>query len=333
LFDLDSYTGQQTCTVETPCQGMYMRRTRNGIPVIWLHYSADPTMTEDRVAELRKKYTSDAMWRQEMEIEYDATTGAKVYDDFSEAKHVIPHHKIPKRLCRYRFIDPHPRTPHAFLWIGVDRYNDLYAYREWWPSIAYGESTVVKDNDKERRLTIKDYVETVALVEGNRIEWINEQRTDLLGTYRRNPGGENIIDCYMDQAGKSWSVNDESSVEERLAERYENYGLISSDPDKRHKVGEDAVHELLRDRHHDIFGNWPRLHLSDRLIESIYEFKKYRYQQTRRLNTEKELKQEGVEARCHMLDLFRYAATADNIRWIPGKESEESNAIERLSRR
>lgn len=315
-----------------------MRRTKNGLPVVWLHCSADPSMTPERLAEIEKGYTNKAIFRQEIHIDYDATHGAKVYDDFDESLHVIPHHKIPKLLCRYRFIDPHPRTPHAFLWIGVDRWNDLYAYREWWPSIACGNSTVVKDSDKQyatpsgKPPTIKDYVDTVATAEGNRIEWTKEQRGDLLGIYRRNKGGEYIIDSYMDQAGKAFMIQREAAEDISLAETYAEYGIVCSDPDKRHVIGENAIHELLRDRQHDLYGNWPRLHISDRLEELIYEFKKYRYQQTKRMNADKELSQQGVEARCHMLDLLRYAATADNIRWMPGRESEESDALDRLLR-
>jgi len=43
----------------------------------------------------------------------------------------------------------------------------------------------------------------------------------------------------------------------------------------------------------------------------IVELTKFRYKVTKTANAEKELKQEGVEARCHMIDNLRYLMTAN----------------------
>ena len=40
------------------------------------------------------------------------------------------------------------------------------------------------------------------------------------------------------------------------------------------------------------------------------EFTKYRYKSTK-FHPERELKQDGVDARCHLLDCMRYLAVAD----------------------
>lgn len=306
---------------------MYMRRMANGSPVVFLHCFADPEMTQERYEQMRRKYTSEAVFEQEINIKYDATSGARIYPDFNPAIHVIPHARIPKLLCRYRAIDPHPRTPHAFLWLGVDRWNDFYIYREMWLSKAYATNRNLRDNDKEKVIAIKDYVDLIAMHEGNYIQWRGEQRSDLLGTYRQRSTGERIIECYMDQAGKAFYGNAEGDADMSLAKIYDDYGIICSDPDKRHHIGENAIHELLRDRQHDVYGNWPRLHISDRCPELIYEFQRYRYQETRRPSPDKELKQQGVEARCHMLDLLRYLSTSEDVRWWPGRESEECNDV------
>lgn len=328
----EKYPGAQlNNNVKCPCPGLVLRQTNNGSKVMWVHYTADPTMTPERVADLRKRYTNQASWDLEMEIKYDAKSGAKVYPEFDEKIHVIPHEDIPKKLCRFMATDPHPRTPHAHLWIGVDRYNDWYVYREYWPSIAYGTSRVVKDNDQEKRYSIKDYVETLAFMEGNRIEWRYEQTVDLMGIYRRNPNGEVILNRYMDQAGKAFrATSEDAEVEVSLADRYNQYGMVYDDPYKMHRAGEDAIHDLLRPRFHQLKGNWPRIHISDRCPELIYELKKYRYRTLRNPNDTRELHQDALEVRSHMIDLLRYLATAVDVVYRQGKESEESNALSQL---
>ena len=67
---------------------------------------------------------------------------------------------------------------------------------------------------------------------------------------------------------------------------------------------------------------WPKFHISDRCPELILELQRYRYKSMRRFSPDKELSQDGVEARCHQIDLQRYLATAD-IAPIPTMESPE----------
>jgi hypothetical protein len=53
-------------------RGMHLRRTKNGIPVLTLHYSADPERDPELTPEwkeiARKKYSSQAAWDREQEI-------------------------------------------------------------------------------------------------------------------------------------------------------------------------------------------------------------------------------------------------------------------------
>lgn len=322
---------------------MSLRRTKAGWAVCRLHYSADPTLVGERLQKERNRYTSEAWWNLEMEIKYDALQGARVYPDFDPAIHVIPHERIPRRLCCFSAIDPHPRTPHAFLWIGLDRWSDVYVYREMWPSIVYGLNKTVKDDDQENSYTTKDYVETVALKEGNFIEWRNPATDQEYGVYRQvkrgtrlpsgriaEKAGEYIIYRFMDQAGKAFSATGhDATVQESLADRYSRYGMPCVDPYKIHKAGEDAIREWLRPRRHEFLGSvdpktgqhmWPRLHISDRCPELILELTRYRYETSRRTD-EKELKQKGVEARSHLIDLLRYLATAD-LAYIKSLETD-----------
>jgi len=305
--------------VVIPCQGMLMRRTPQNWAVIRLHYSADPTMHGERLEKERKRYTSEAWWRKEMEIDYDALSGQRVYPEFDPDLHVIPDERIPRRGCRYFALDPHPRTPHAMLWLLIDRWNDWYVYREFWPSRAYGLPVTLKDEDVENSYTVKDYAEYIAMIEGNKLEYRKENTDKERAQYVRTEDGERILTRYMDQAGKAFRASGEDDAAESYAARYHRYGIHCSDPYKIHRAGIDAIKSLLMPRHHEMYGRWPRLHIAASCKELILEFQKFRYKRTR-FHEERELKQEGVEARTHLLDDLRYLATA-NLRYSRGMES------------
>jgi hypothetical protein len=301
--------------MKSPVAGLSMRRTDAGIPIVRLHYSALPYATPEWVAEQRRRYTSQAYWDLEMEIKYDALSGQRVYPEFDPAVHVIPDAEIPKVGCRYMSIDPHPRTPHAMLWVLIDRYSDWYVYRELWPSKAYGQPANLRDDTEDNQYTIREYTETVSVLEGNRLEWRNPETDDEYAIYRRTPNGERIVERFMDQAGKGFIASGEAQREETYARRYDRFGVQCSDPYKSHKSGEDAVHSLLKLRKHDLRGLWPRLHIAASCREIALELSKFRFKVTRTMKDERELKQVGVEARCHQIDNLRYLATA-NISYI-----------------
>lgn len=298
-----------------PIRGLRLRRTESGAPVVYLHYHADPSMTERRVRQEISRYTSEARWRQEMEIDYEALSGVLVYPEFDEAAHVVPDSEIPSRLCRYMSIDPHPRTPHAFLWIGIDQWNDWWVWKELWPSVVYGQSRTLRDDEVDNSYTIKEYAETLAFLEGNRLEMNRVGFDDEYAIYRERPSGKKIITRFMDQAGKAFRASGEQQEEETYAKRYARYGIQCMDPKKSHESGEDAIRELLKPRKSD--GRvWPRLHISRSCVEIIWEFKNHRYQ-TMRANEERDLRQRPAEARCHLLDNLRYLATS-RASWFSG---------------
>lgn len=297
-----------------------MRRTNQGWAVLRLHYSADETMVGERLAQERARYTSEAWWRKEMEIEYDAMSGQRVYPEFDPSIHVIPDNRIPRRGCRYFSLDPHPRTPHAMLWVIIDRWNDWYIYREFWPSRAYGIPITIKDTDVENTYHVKDYAETIAIAEGNKLEFSKENTDRERARYNRLPQGERIIKRFMDQAGKAFRASGEDDAPESYATRYHRYGIHCTDPYKIHRAGIDAIRLLLSPaREHEMYGKWPKLHIAESCREIIMELLKHRYKTTR-FHPERELKQDGVDVRSHMIDNLRYMATA-NITYIRGLES------------
>mgnify|MGYP001164587428 CR=1 FL=1 len=287
-----------------------MRRTKAGIAVVRLHYSANPEITPEWLEKECAKYTTQSYWNLELEIEYDALGGQRVYPDFDPAIHVIPDDQIPKELTRYQAIDPHPRTPHAALWVGIDQWSDWYVYRDLWPSVVYGEPRQVREDEQDNDFTTHEYAETMALLEGTEIVWHDAETDEEWGEYRKKTGGETILYRFMDQAGKAFRASGEGQKEESYASRYDRFGIQFLDPYKSVQAGEDAIHQLLKPRRHEIRGVWPRIHFGASCREMIVELMKYRYKIQRGRTDEKELRQEGVEARCHLIDCLRYLAVS-----------------------
>jgi hypothetical protein len=287
-----------------------LKRTRDGKAVLRLHYKADPSLTPERLAEMRGKYSSEAMWRKEMEIEYGALGGSLVYPEFSYDTHVVPDSRVPSKGCRYMSLDPHPRTPHAALWVVIDAFSDWWIYRELWPSVVYGEMRRVTDQDVENSYPIKYYAEAIAALEGNSLDWRNEETDREYAIYREQPRGERMVFRLMDQAGKGFRASGESEQLETYATRYARYGLRFRDPRKAHESGEDAIRDLLKPRQHDAYGMWPRLHIAESCVELITEMLNFKYKVTKTLTDERDLKQQTGEYRCHLIDNLRYLANS-----------------------
>lgn len=325
--------------VKTPCPGVLLGRNDKNHAVLYLHYTCDPDMTAERVQKMYSE-SDPVYWRQEMEMDAHARSGQLVYPEFDRDLHVIPHDEIPQSLCRFMVIDPHPRTPHAMLWIGIGKpdhhgRSDWYVYREYWPSNVYGVNLELSNSDDENFMYIEEYVEKIAALEGNYIEWRNKGNENMRGKYIRVkrgdvlPGGagraehdgEWVIERLMDQAGKGFDVGGEKQ-NKSIATRYDDYGIYVNDPDKNHARGEHAIHELLALKPHVLHGMWPRLHISDRCRELILEFSNYRYKKASS-NPEKELPQQGIEKRCHMLDCLRYVTNSNRVFYNARMESKE----------
>jgi hypothetical protein len=300
-------------------QGMALRRTASGTAVLRIHYTADTKKRGEWAEKQKKKYVKKSNWDLEMEIKYDAKKGTLVYPEFDVSLHVVKDSMVPKRGCLFMAADPHPRTPHAFLWVLISRDGDWWVYRDFWPSKMYGVAQELKDGDPDNLYTAREYAETIARLEGNRIMWVgkgDDARGDLIES------GEKIWDRFMDQAGKGFQVSAEGQPFVSYWDRYHNCGYRFKEPYKIHQAGEDRIRELLAPRPHEIYGQWPTLHIAESCRELILEFGKYRYQaMSESLMDRKELPQKGVEKRCHLLDCLRYIATSP-AQYIRGFESD-----------
>ena len=109
-------------------------RPGSGIKIARLHYFADPTMTPERVAALRSQYTSDARWRREMEIQYEALEGELLYPEFHRDLAVCEPFDVsdPETWTIFHACDPHGRTPHAFVWEAFNKHGDRAVCGELW---------------------------------------------------------------------------------------------------------------------------------------------------------------------------------------------------------
>lgn len=299
-----------------PCYGLTFRRTAQGWAVPRAHYAADPTLSLAAVEALRAKSPTPAYWRQEMEIVADALEGQLVYPEFSTAVHVVDDEQVPARLTRYMAIDPHPRTPHAMLWAGVDSWGDWWIYRELWPSVAYARPQNPRDDEAENEFTTREYAETIAHLEGAAMEWRRPETDNETAILRPGAKGERIVARYMDVAGKGFKVSAEGARFESYATRYAKYGIACGDPIRWHAKGEDAIRELLRIRRHEVYGQWPRLHVAKSCQELILEMQRCRYAPMTGREGEQEVKQEAAAVRTHLIDCLRYLATA-RLQWSP----------------
>lgn len=319
--DEPGFTGNEAADTSFLMHGMQYLKLPEGLggfPFIDLDIEADPQFRDPvRMADLERRFQPRAFYLREIKRQAYALSGATIYSEFDAQVHVVPHDQIPKRGTLYMSLDPHPRTPHAALWLLIDGYSDWYIYREMWPSKIYGRPGRLGDDDEDAHYTVKEYAEAIVeRFEGNKINWSHAETDMEYGIVEERLGGEKVLQRFMDQAGKGFREHSSATQSETYAMRYNKCGLQFSDPKKSHEAGEDAVRDLLKQRKHDLKGKWPRIHISDRCEELILEFKTARYKQMKRIDTEKELSQKAAEYRTHMLDNLRYLATS-NAEFVP----------------
>lgn len=162
----------------SPKQGLVTWENENGATVLQLHYSADPDKSEAWAEEFSKTFPGGMegpLWQQEMEIEWEAKSGSRVYPEVSERTHVVEPYQIPADAPKWRVIDPGLHDPLCCLWIAWtkdpatgDKHFVVYRehYRANWTLEQHAPVITKMSGDEEYELTLIDPVAFRATLEG-----------------------------------------------------------------------------------------------------------------------------------------------------------------------
>lgn len=284
--------------VSFPHPGVETWVNPHGIRIFRLHYSADPEKTKEWAASQKAAMTNAADYEQEYEINFSAKLGTLIYQLHDEAtlENSFP---IPAHWTRYVALDPHPRVPHAFLWVACDPWGDSWVYRELWPSKIYGKRGSIPDDDN--RFSIKQYVETV--------QWLESAENEENGGK-----AEEIYKRVIDYAARSMGQGmDDEQPDLNFQDRYEELGRWTFDDSiKDHETGYEAVNEWLKPRDVEqpdgTFKPKSKLHIfQDKCPETILELHTNRFQQLTPVMAEKQDPSgKPMAKRNHLTDDLRY---------------------------
>jgi hypothetical protein len=308
--------------VETPLRGVEEWRTDRGL-FCRIHYSADPAKTPTWAEEKKKTWISPAMWSQEMEIDADALAGQLVFPNFKRELTVCEPFPIPHEWTRYFAIDPHPRTPHAFLWLAVSPFGQHFAYREYWPSRLYGLHGDLPEDEELH--TIPEYVGVVKWLEGD-LEWHAPGETKTLRDQEDGPidlfapggfadnGGkkEHIYRKIMDPYGRAVALDriDGKEGEVTFWDRYKDLGLDCEPAVKDWHSSTNLVNELLRPHKWSMAGGIEEqsvIRIFNTLPELILELETNRYPKlTPNMASKNDPSDTPLPKRKHLSDLLRY---------------------------
>jgi len=153
-----------------------------------------------------------------------------LYPEYRESLHVVD--SLPVPMTRYMAILPTESGSHAMLWVGVDRWSDVYVYREL---------------DVEGDYTLAECAEAIAAMEGAAFD-IRHAGTTSEGAIVR-PGVERIISRVLASNSEEWQL------------KYARYGIPCLPVDADPFVADDAIRAMLRPRQVAGRGEWPRLHV------------------------------------------------------------------------
>jgi hypothetical protein len=118
-------------------KGLTARKTRAGIPIVRVHYTADPERDATWVQQERRKYSSQAAWDREQEIIHDAGGGELVFAEILNRytnKIIVtdPNFEVPPYWKRIAGFDHGKTNPTAALVAAVDCDGTIYCLSEYY---------------------------------------------------------------------------------------------------------------------------------------------------------------------------------------------------------
>lgn len=265
-----------------------------GIKIARLHFLADPTMTPERVASLRSQYTSDARWRREMEIQYEALQGELLYPEFHRDLSVCEPFDVsdPEMWTIYHACDPHGRTPHAFVWEAFNKNGDRAVCGELWSGRDYpGE-----------RFTVAQYCEA--------LKWLESDSLDKPSPFDWSRGKQlHVYYRVMDTHGAA--VNSDEGKDYFDTYRSHGFNYFSAlKGEVRLAVARDLVgNSLLPLEITTATGKSirSRMRVFEGCAETIDEFERVRYPEG---DPERPSDEKPMTYRKHVLDGLHYIETA-----------------------
>lgn len=271
-----------------------------------MHYTADPHKDDAWVALAKKRAPSDQWWQMEMEIQPYALSGALVFPNFRREFTVVEPFAINPNWPRWMGCDPHPRVPHAFLWMAINPYGDHIYYRDYWPSKAYGIRGPVPEDDDLHE--IDDYVDTVQMLEGEKIKVFGPN-----GFSDNSGQKEKFALRIMDPSGKQWEATrtkGKADTGVTFWDRYLTLGLTFKEARKDFDASKDLVNTLLRPNKisgPDGVTKQSTILIFDTCEELILELETNRHPQL--TPHQKEIRDpidKELQKRRHLTDLMRY---------------------------
>lgn len=203
-------------------KGISLRRIPPGMPgagiaVVRLHYSADPSFTPDKVAELARKYTSQARMRREMEIEYEALEGELLYPQFNRERNIVQPFDVSDQnyWTIWMGLDPHPRTAHGLVWEAFNKHGDQLVVGELWPEFGtrYGPTDGGRWSTRDYAEAIK-FFESDSMTKPSPFRWARGHKLhvggrrfmDTFGKAANSDEGEDYFQTYQ-RLGNELKIN------------------------------------------------------------------------------------------------------------------------------
>jgi hypothetical protein len=303
-------------------KGISTRVTKLGFHILRLHYSADPekdpaTPNGKKWYEEARKGMSEARFRQEMELDYGALGGQLVFPNFDESIHVVePRLPVEKTLVDatiWMACDPHPRTPHAFLWLAVNREGEMAVVWSDW-------------QEKGNLLLVSEYA-----------EWLTKKMEPEFKPHRR----------LMDVAGKSFNAAEDTDYFAAYRDARDENGNrcgVMFQPAKKNRNynGYDLIQEAFRPVPFVVNGKTER---RPKLViwqdcgdndELVYQLKTLRFREWKGTVDDKDAPEEPQEKRRHLIDCLSYILL-DKPRFIekrwPAQQEEDEYVVRATPRR
>jgi hypothetical protein len=264
-------------------RGVSTRKTSIGFHVLRLHYSSDPekdpaTAEGARWIEQAKTGMSEARWKKEFEIDYGAMGGQRVFPDFQLSVHVVERFDLkPEDWTVWMCCDPHPRTPHAFVWLAVNRDGEMVVPWSWWDP---------KSATDEHRMTVTEYVSTIEVI---------ERELELKSPWR-----------LMDIAGRGMNASEEKSY----FDAYQAEGMYFQPAKKnRDMVGFEMLNTALQA---DVFvlgdkvERRPRLTIMEGSDELCWQLSHLRFAEWHGNVIDKDAPEQPQAKRRHLVDALMY---------------------------